>query len=402
MDTGDRTASVSGQLRPGDLTTDLLIVGGGIMGLWAARFAVQAGLDVVLVDGAALASGASGGLLGALMPYMPDKWDSKKQFQFEALLALEDEARLLEEETGLVVGYRRSGRLIPLPKPHLRVIAERHQKDAVTAWRAGDRQFAWGVIDCSPAGDGWPDAAVTGAGLVHDTLAARVSPRGLTAALKAAISASPRCRIIEGVAVKAIDPDWQVAELADGQMLGFGHAIVTAGAGSFPLLDRFSPANAQPLGMAVKGQAALLKADIDPALPLIYLDGVYAVPHEGGHVAIGSTSENRWTEPSSTDEQLETLIAKARLLVPALAQAPVVERWAGLRPKAIDRDPMVGAYPDYPRLIALTGGFKISFGLAHSLARQALRPIFGQEPALPPGFTFAHHLQIASRPQNPT
>ncbi|MBB4006458.1 NAD(P)/FAD-dependent oxidoreductase [Allorhizobium taibaishanense] len=396
METGDRTASVSGQLRP-----DVLIVGGGIMGLWAARFAVQAGLDVALVDGATLASGASGGLLGALMPYMPDKWDTKKQFQFEALLALEDEARLLEEETGIAVGYRRSGRLIPLPKPHLRVIAERHQKDAVTAWRAGDRQFAWGVIDRSPAGDGWPDAAVTGAGLVHDTLAARVSPRGLTAALKVGLSASSRCRIIEGAAVKAVDPDRQLAELADGRTISFGHAIITAGVGSFPLLNRFSPDDAQPLGMAVKGQAALLKADIDPDLPLIYLDGVYAVPHEGGHVAIGSTSENRWTEPSSTDEQLETLIAKARRLVPSLAEAPVVERWAGLRPKAIDRDPMVGAHPDHPRLIALTGGFKISFGLAHSLARQALRPIFGEEPVLPPGFTFAHHLQVASRPQNP-
>ncbi|MGV1826956.1 NAD(P)/FAD-dependent oxidoreductase [Agrobacterium vitis] len=402
MKTGDRTASVSGQLLSlngvsHSLAADLLVVGGGIMGLWAARFAVLAGLDVVLVDGGRMAGGASGGLLGALMPYMPDKWDRKKQFQFDALLALETEAAQLEAETGIGVGYRRSGRLMPLPKPHLRVIANRHEKDAETAWKTADRQFAWKVIDTSPAGDGWPDSAVTQAGLVHDTLAARVSPRGLTTALKAALVASPRCRIIEGLAVKAIDPVRQWAELADASRIAFGHVIVSAGVGSFPLLDGFSPAATLPLGMAVKGQAALLKADVDPALPLVYLDGIYAVPHEGGHVAIGSTSENRWDAPLTTDDQLETLIAKARRLVPMLGDAPVVERWAGLRPKSIDRDPMVGPHPDHPRLIALTGGFKISFGLAHSLAQQALRPIFGGELDMPDGFTLAHHLQIASR-----
>ena len=97
---------------------DLLIVGGGIMGLWAAVMADRAGLKTVLVERDRIGAGASGGVLGALMPYMPDRWDVKKQFQFDALVTLEQEIAGLEAQTGMSAGYRRSGRLMPLPQPH--------------------------------------------------------------------------------------------------------------------------------------------------------------------------------------------------------------------------------------------------------------------------------------------
>lgn len=392
MTNGDRMALPSGQL-----STDLLIVGGGIMGLWAARFAVDAGLNVLLLEAKHIASGASGGLLGSLMPYMPDRWCEKKQFQFDALLSLEDEVARLEAETGLVAGYRRAGRLIMLPKPHLRTIALRHEKDAQTAWQTHDRSFAWQVLDQSPFGPNWPDPTYTQGGLVHDTLAARVSPRGLTQALRAKLLASDRCRIVEGAALERLDVPQQVAVLRDGRRIAFGHTMIAAGTGSFPLLEALMPRQPQPLGMAVKGQSALLQAQIDPTLPLLFLDGIYIVPHDDGRVAIGSTSENHFDAPLTTDDQLEDLIERVRVLVPALRTAPVVERWAGLRPKAIDRDPMVGPHPDHPSVIALTGGFKISFGLAHRLAQAALAPLLGQSFSIPPGFTLAHHLDVASR-----
>lgn len=89
----------------------LLIVGGGIMGLWAAVKAERLGIDTLLVEAGRLGGGASGGLLGALMPHMPDRWSDKKQFQFDALVALEAEIAGLEAETGLSGGYRRCGRI---------------------------------------------------------------------------------------------------------------------------------------------------------------------------------------------------------------------------------------------------------------------------------------------------
>lgn len=367
------------------------------MGLWAAVLAERAGLTVTLVEAGPIGGGASGGVLGALMAHMPDRWNDKKQFQFDALITLEAEIARLEAETGLKSGYRRSGRLIPLPKPHLKKIALGHQRDAAHVWREGERVFEWRVLEASPFGSGWPDSAFTQGGLVFDTLAARVFPRTMTALLLARLRQSPRVRLIEGVAVRAIETSRQRALLADGRDLAFGHAILAGGVETFSLLEPLRAEPGRPLGMGVKGQAALLEASIDPALPLLYLDGLYVVPHENGQVAVGSTSENQFADPFSTDAQLDLLIERARALVPALANAPVAERWAGLRPKAIDRDPMVGPLPGHPAILALTGGFKVSFGIAHRLAAAALGAVTGVPQPLPETFTLAHHLDVSSR-----
>ena len=147
----------------------------------------------------------------------------------------------------------------------------------------------------------------------------------------------------------------------------------------------------------MKGQAALLKAAVDPALPVIFTDGLYIVPHEDGLVAIGSTSENAFEEPQGTDGLLDALIEKARHMAPVLTQAPVVERWAGLRPKAIGREPMVGRHPDHRNISLMTGGFKVSFGLAHALARAVLNEIEGGTLHVPPSFTVPAHFDEAGR-----
>ncbi|WP_084366911.1 FAD-binding oxidoreductase [Rhizobium sp. RU36D] len=373
----------------------LLIVGGGIMGLWAAVKAGRAGIDTLLIDGSGVASGASGGILGALMPHMPDRWSAKKQFQFDALLSLEEEIAALEAETGLDAGYRRCGRLIPLPKPHLVDIALGHQRDADIHWRQGSRSFAWNVIT-APLEAGWP-VVETGQPLVHDTFAARVSPRGLTAALRRSAERLANVSIMEGTDVVGFDTAGSAALLSDGERIAYGHCIVAAGHRSFDLLASLGPDLPRPLGQAVKGQAALLRAAINPDLPLVFLDGLYIVPHGDGTVAIGSTSENSFDQPFDTDSQLEDLTARARALVPSLHDADVIARWAGLRPKAIERDPMVGPHPEHGNVLALTGGFKVSFGLAHRLAEAVLAPLTGASISLPPGFDMAHHLASASR-----
>lgn len=406
MGNADNPTDVAGQSSPLPASADLVIIGGGIMGLWAAVKAERRGIRTVLVEAGRLGQGTSGGLLGALMPHMPDRWNDKKQLQFDALLALEDEIDAIEAATGLSCGYRRSGRFIPLPKPHLRDIAMRHNEEALTNWRLPselpeDRQrFRWDVLDSSPH-PGWPDASFAEAGLVHDTFAARVSPRKLTAAIAALLRASRHVTVVEGLEVSRIDASAGRVEFSDGGSIAFGRCIVAAGHKAFPLIESvcapLSRPLSRPLGQPVKGQAALLRAGIDPTLPLLYLNGLYLVPHDNGDVALGSTSEEEFDDPFSTDRQLEDLVEKARALVPSLREAAVVERWAGLRPKAVDRDPMVGPHPAHANVIALAGGFKVSFGVAHLLADAALDAATGANMALPKSFSLANHIEVASR-----
>ncbi|MDI7860774.1 FAD-binding oxidoreductase [Rhizobiaceae bacterium n13] len=380
------------------LSVDLLIVGGGIMGLWAAVHAERLGIDALLVDAGEPGQGASGGLLGALMPHMPDRWSDKKQFQFDALVSLENEIAALEAATGLSAGYRRCGRLVPLPKPHLRKIAQRHSQDAEVNWHVGDRRYRWNVLDVPPL-SGWITPEAGEAGFVHDTLAARVSPRRYIAVLRAYLGSARHVRVAQNLAIGRIDPAAGLATCDNRSAIRFGHCIVAAGYRSFPLLDELTKPLAVSLGQPVKGQAALLRAEVDPELPVVFLDGLYIVPHEDGHVAIGSTSENSFADGFSTDDKLDDLLAKSRALVPALGGAAVVERWAGLRPKAIDRDPMVGPHPDHPNLVALTGGFKVSFGLAHRLAEAAIAFVAEnrETPVLPASFTLESHIAAARR-----
>lgn len=397
MNKADNLASAAGQSHSAPSSIDLLIVGGGVMGLWAAVKAERLGLKTLLVEQNLLGQGASGGLIGALMAHMPDRWSEKKQFQFDALVALEAEIAELEAATGFSAGYRRCGRIIPLPKPHLRDIALRHEQDAKTNWAQDGRQFHWHVLDAPPVAGYLADASMAG-GFVHDTLAARMSPRSMGRALSAFLKTAQNVTVVEGLGVSSLDPDRAQATLSTGETVSFGHVIVSAGYQSFPLLQQsLNLVGAAPLGQPVKGQSALMKADIDPAMPVLFLGGLYVVPHDDGMVAVGSTSEESFSEPFTTDAQLDVFIEQARNLVPALENAEVVERWAGLRPKAIDRDPMVGSLPEHPRLVALTGGFKVSFGLAHRLADAALSVVQGIEPKLPQSFLLESHIAVATK-----
>lgn len=388
MANADSRAKAAGQP-----AVDVLVVGGGVMGLWTALFAGRCGLSVCLVERARIGAGASGGLLGALMPHLPDRWNAKKAFQFDALVSLEREIAVLEAETGLSAGYRRCGRLMPLPRPHHRDIALGHARDAEAAWGP----FSFEVLDAAPVA-GWPAAAAMENGLVRDRLSARLSPRGLAAALAAGLARLPNVSVREGTALARLDPAAGVAHFADGGRLAFGDCVLAAGVASFDLVSALGPPPKRPVGMAVKGQAALLRADIDTALPVLFSGGLYIVPHDGGFAAVGSTSENRFDDPFATDAQLDDLIARARAMAPLLGDAPVAERWAGLRPKAIGRDPMVGRHPDHARIHLMTGGFKVSFGLAHALARAVVNGLEGGTPAdVPPSFRVEAHLLEADR-----
>ncbi|MBB1248399.1 FAD-binding oxidoreductase [Rhizobium sp. G21] len=408
MSKADNPPAASGQF-----TTDILVTGAGVMGLWAAVKAAEAGYAVTLVDRARPGAGASGGLLGALFPWMPNHFGKKKKFQFDALISLPDQLAPLEAETGLSAGYARVGRIIPLPKAHLRPIAERHRQDAETAWATPGAAFHWRITDTAPIPD-YIDPAFADGGYVQDTLAARMSPRGLCAVLTAWLKRQPNVRIFLGTELDSIDPAAgraclrasglspvdQSGESYAGDIL-FDRLVLASGVDAFAQLEALLPPLKKQLGQGVKGQAALIAADLDPGLPVAFLDGVYVVPHAGGpnarsHVAVGSTSENSYDDPFATDAQLDDVLEKARALIPALRKAPVIERWAGLRPKAIARDPMLGLLPDCANILAMTGGFKISFGVAHALADALIDVIEGREPErLPESFRTEAHLAEA-------
>jgi glycine oxidase len=349
---------------------DIAIIGTGIVGLWCAVHAVRAGLRPLVIDSVGIAAGASGGIVGALMPHQPSVWSPKKALQLEGLLTLPDEIATLEADTGLSAGYARAGRLMP-------IWTEDEQAKHV-AWEAGaklhwPKAFQWNALQPIENRD-WLDPETAPLGAALDTLAARLDPRAMCALLAKTIENNADFDFGNGVS--AISPDRSIL-LNDANRIVAKHILITTGIHSFDLLE---PIIGRKTGTGVKGQAALLRPSkpLKPAeLPVIYADGLYVIAHDNGLIAVGSTSENQWNDATSTDDQLDTLLAKASAICPILRDAEVIERWAGVRPKHESRDPVVAELAEAPGIIVATGGFKISFAVAHLMAREAIGYVTG-------------------------
>lgn len=319
-------------------SVDATVRGGGIFGLAVAWACARRGARVRLIETARIGAGASGGLVGALAPFAPEGWNALKAFQLDSLLMAEAWWGAVAAAGGVDPLYRRSGRLQPLADAAA-VAAARQRADAARDLWQGRAE--WRVI--AATGAAWEPASPTGL-LVEDTLTARLSPRAAGAALVAALRAAG-AEIVIGDAPE------------DGAVV---HATGAAG------LADLSADFGRKVGAGVKGQAVLLRHDA-AALPQIYAGGLHVVPHGDGTVAIGSTSETDW-QVEGPDEQAEALVARARAVMPALAAAPVLERWAGMRPRAKSRGPVLGAWPGRPGHFVANGGFKIGFGLAPKVA----------------------------------
>jgi glycine oxidase len=340
---------------------DIEVFGGGIFGLSVAWALVRRGARVRLIEKRHIGAGASGGLVGALAPHTPDNWNAKKQFQFDSLVMAEDWWAEVAAVGGVSPGYARTGRLAALADDRAVEMATARVADAARNW--GGR-YAWDLVAAAP---GWGFGGV----FVRDTLSARMSPRGAGHALAAALRVS-------GV------------EIVEGATVGRGGDVTVLATGWEGLAD-MSDDLGVGFGAGVKGQGALLAHDARD-LPQLFIDGIHVVPHADGTTAIGSTSETDWTHPDATDAQLDDLIARTRVLVPALADAPVLETWAGIRPRGRRRAPILGAHPTRKGTYIANGGFKIGFGVAPKVGEVMAGLILTGKSDIPESFSVEANL----------
>lgn len=325
----------------GDLGVDLTVRGGGIFGLSIAWEAIERGAKVRLIESDRIGAGASGGLVGALSPHAPEGWTPVKALQLRNLLGAEAWWAAVEAAGGVASGYARVGRLQPLADAASVALAEARGQGAATLWQGA---ATWRVIPAT--GAAWEPASPSGY-LIHDTLSARISPRRALAALEAALRARG-CQILLGEAAETASP-----------------VIWATGASGLTALGADLGRKA---GQGVKGQAVSLRLAGVAALPQLFVEGLHIVPHADGSVAIGSTTEADWQD-LACDAQADALVARARAALPVLCDAPEIERWAGLRPRAASRGPLLGPWPGRQGHFIANGGFKIGFGVAAEVAR---------------------------------
>lgn len=342
------------------MAVEATIYGAGIFGLSVAWSMARRGARVRVIAPYGVGSGASGGVVGALAPHVPENWNPKKAFQLDSLLMAEAYWADVESASGLPTGYGRLGRVQPILDARGLDLARARVSGAAALWQG---RAQWRVVDAQEASEWgvWRPESPTGY-YIFDTLSARMHPRLAVQSLAEALRAK----------------GGEISATGDAE----GHVIYCTGVADLMAMSASRP---RVMGGGVKGQGALLRYEAG-GLPQLFAQGVHVVPHADGTVAIGSTSERDYDDPRSTDAQLDAVLAAARAAVPVLADAPVMERWAGVRPRSRSRAPMLGAHPVHRGAYIANGGFKIGFGMAPKVGEVMADLVLDGAAQIPDGF----------------
>lgn len=337
-------------------TWDVVIVGGGIIGLSLALGLRKHGAGVLVVERhepGGEASHAAAGMLAHCDPHTPEKLRTLAMASAQLYPEFVHE---LEDESGEHVDLRRHGSII------LDGDAPPLCPDA--------RRLDWGQVkelepclaDASGSAEFWPEASV--------------DPRALTAAaLKAA-----KHREIE-IASGAPVTEVQVAE---GRATGvktarthFAAAVVVNCAGAWAgQIASAPPFPTRP----VKGQMLSVIAPQRGFLRhVVRGPGAYLVPRSDGRILIGATVEEAGFDKRIDAKTIQCLHQAAAKLAPDLGQARMLEAWAGLRPGTPDNLPILGA-TSLPGYFVAAGHFRDGILLTPITARLMTQVVRGARP----------------------
>ncbi|MFE2722961.1 glycine oxidase ThiO [Kitasatospora sp. NPDC059327] len=339
---------------------DVLVVGGGVIGLAVAWRAARLGLrDIAVVDPDP-GGGAARVAAGMLAPV------TELQYGEEPLLRLgmaSNEryaafaAELTEASGGRDTGYRRCGTLAVAldsdDREELRELHSFHQRLGLDSrWLTGRE-----------ARKLEPMLAPAVRGGLHVTEDHQVDGRRLAGALVLACErAGVRLHRAEATELLVEDGRAVGVRLGDARTLTADRTVLAAGSRSHLLPGL--PAGVLPAIRPVKGQ--ILRLRIPPAYRPFLSRNVravvrgrhlYLVPRENGELVIGATSEEQGYDTTVTAGGVYELLRDAHEVVPGITELPLVETSAGLRPGSPDNAPLLGPTA-LPGLVAATGHYR--------------------------------------------
>ncbi len=351
---------------------DMLIIGGGIIGMLTARELRLAGAEVTVIERVNTgreASWAGGGIVSPLYPWRYDPsvnllaaWSQTHYRQISETLA---------GETGIDPEWTRSGLLQLSPDE------EQTAHEWSEAWgnpvEIIDRQ---GVSQCEPALANPAESAIW----MPDVAQVR-NPR-LVRALRQHIE-QLGVHIIEQNRVQEIiiDRERVSGVLTDTGKLAVKSLVICTGAWTGQLLSGIlTPPKVEP----VLGQMILLRA-IPGLISCITLEhDRYIIPRRDGRVLFGSTLEHTGFEKRTTVSVRDELHGIAISRFPVLQPFPIEHHWAGLRPFSPKGIPYIGQHPDIEGLYINAGHFRNGVVLGPASARLLADIILGRAPIVSP------------------
>lgn len=331
---------------------DVLIIGGGVIGLTTAYFLAREGARVEVLDRSDFGQEASWAGAGILPPSNPGRARTPfDQLRAQSSILFPRLTAELRERTGIDNGYVRCGGLEFL---------DRQDEAAEQEWRG--EGIAFELLDEQQLRQLEPALAVGPGRAYHlPDLAQLRNPRHLKALL--AGCATYGVTFHPGCAAHGFERQGEriLAVRTDAGRLTAGTFLVATGAWTDALLDQV---DWRPGIHPVRGQIALLNTRT-PRFRRVLMEGArYLVPRPDGRVLVGSTEEDVGFDKRTTAGAIRELLSLAARLVPALADAHLERCWAGLRPGSPDGLPFLGPVPGWTNLYVAAGHFRAGIQLS--------------------------------------
>jgi glycine oxidase len=346
-----------------EISHDVIIIGGGIIGGSIAWELARRGLHPLVLDRQEAGREASWAAAGMLQT-APESADGFPLVPLaRASLALYPEfVAAIEADSGRTVGLRRTGAMeIFFSSGGARAlstfIALHHGLGLPAEALPLDE-----ALEMEPALSRHAQAAA----LLPQECA--LDSRALTDAVLAAAVAGGAV-VLAGVGVESLIVNGARVEgvIAAGHRFAADHVILAAGAFSSRLdaARRYAPTR------PVRGQMVALLSSAPPIRRVLRSTRGYIVPRDDARpqrLVAGSTLENAGYEKRVTPEGIARVLEAAQEIVPDLAAAEIVETWSGLRPDTPDHLPILGP-TELEGLTIATGHFRNGILLAPITAK---------------------------------
>ena len=356
------------------MTNEILIIGGGVIGLAIAVELKLRGANVTVLcrDFQAAATHAAAGMLAPDAEKIPD--EAMRSLCWRSRSLYPDWTRKLEDLTGLNSGYWPCGILAPIyeesrgegeqgsrgareqgsrgareqgsrgageqiipPSPHIPIAPSPHRPHPPIPPSPHESPAYW--LDQAAIHQYQPGLGAEVAGGWWYPEDAQVDNKALANLLWTAAE-SVGVELKDGITVEAfLQQQGQVVGVqTNAGVIRAAHYVLAAGAWS----NEFLPLPVRPR----KGQMLSVRVPESlPELPLmriLYGQDIYIVPRRNGEIIIGATSEDVGFTPHNTPAGIQTLLEQATRLYPSLQDYPIQKFWWGFRPATPDELPILG------------------------------------------------------------
>ncbi|HEX6190670.1 MAG TPA: glycine oxidase ThiO [Pyrinomonadaceae bacterium] len=335
-------------------SADVVIVGGGVIGLSIARQLALRGLRHVTViergEFGKEASWAAGGILA------PQVEADRADGFFELASASRDLfpafARALQDETGIDVQFEQTGTLyVGFTE------ADEHEMRRRFDWqtRAGLRVEWLAREDASRLEPNLSPHVRCALRFPDDW---QVENRSLTEALVRA-NQKLGVQLIANCEIKSVRIENGGVTGIESETKSIDAPTVVIAAGAWTSEIKTSETNSSAVQIEpVRGQMLCFQIEPTFARHVIYSARGYLVPRSDGRLLAGSTSEHVGFDKRVTEEGAASIKSMAFEIAPGLESAAIVDSWAGFRPHAPDDLPVLGPAADIDGLFYAAGHYR--------------------------------------------